>query len=74
MRSEPFSPRNQYGEPRRIRASGTECPVPGGWFVKVTIASDDSPAAEARMVSRSERSIRSKTASIDDVTRFSPWR
>ena len=36
------------------------------------MASDDSPAAEARIVSSRERSIRSKTASIEDVTRFSP--
>jgi hypothetical protein len=43
-------------------------------LVNVTICSDDSPAAAARIVSSSDRSMRSKTASIDEVTRFSPCR
>src|SRR6266581_4801023 len=57
-----------------MRASGTERPLLGGWLVNDTICNEDSPAAAARIVSSSDRSMRSNTASIDDVTRFSPWR
>jgi hypothetical protein len=64
----------EVGKLAEMRASGTECPFPGGWLVKDTISRDDSPDAAANMVSSSDRSIRSNTASIDDVTRFSPCR
>jgi len=57
-----------------MRPSGTEEPSPEGWLVKVTICSDDSPDAAASNASKSDRSTRSKTASIEDVTRFSPCR
>jgi hypothetical protein len=43
-------------------------------LVNDTICNDASPADAARIVSSSDRSMRSNTASIDDVTRFSPCR
>src|SRR5437016_1475813 len=65
---------NQYANRAARRPSGTEWPCPAGWLLNDTICSDDSPEAAARTVSSKDRSMRSNTASIDDVTRFSPWR
>jgi hypothetical protein len=62
------------GEPGGDAGVGTERPLLEGWLVNVTICSDDSPALAARIASSSDRSMRSNTASIDDVTRFSPCR
>ena len=65
---------NQNEKRAEIRASGIDAPFPAGWFEKVTISSVDSPDAAARSRSSNERSIRSNTATIDEVTRFSPCR
>ncbi|WP_194956934.1 hypothetical protein [Nocardiopsis kunsanensis] len=64
----------QIGEAAEIRASGT---VPFtdsvlGWLVKVTVSRVALPEALARISSTRDSPIRSKTASIDEVTRFSP--